>query len=312
MNRFQLIAAAFTPMHDDGSVNLAAIPGIVDFVLGQGGGGVDGLFLCGSTGEFSSLTLAERMDVTAAYHAAAAGRCKLFAHVGSNSIPESMALAEQAAELQIDAMGYAPPSYFRPANVAAVAQCLQQVASAAPQTPLYYYHIPPLTRVDIRVIDLLPLMDQAVPSFAGVKFSYPQFDDLARCVHYQRTGGNQLDTVCPSGERYEMLFGADEMLLAGMAIGAVGAVGSTYNFWAQHYRQIIDAYADGNMQRAQQFQSKVSTMVHDVLQFGGMNAIKATMTCSGLDVGPPRLPLQPLPSEKLDQLAEVLRAVPTA
>jgi N-acetylneuraminate lyase len=302
MSRFQLIAAAFTPMHEGGQLHLDLVPELVDFVLHQGEphsmeqSPIDGLFIGGSTGEFSSLTIEERKGLTLAYQQAAAGRTKLFAHVGSNSIEESKDLAAHAEALELDAIGYAPPSYFRPGNVQAVAACLQQVAAAAPNTPLYYYHIPPLTGVHIRMVDLLPLVEHSIASFAGVKFSCTQFDDLVRCVH----------------SRFEMLFGADEMLLSGMAMGAAGAVGSTYNFLARQYRKVIDAYAEGDMKRAQRCQSEVSKVVHDILALGGMNAIKASMTCSGVDIGPPRLPLQPITSAQMSKLREVLHVEATA
>ncbi len=302
MNRFQLIAAAFTPMSENGELRLDVVPALVEFALNQGeldaagNGPIDGLFIGGSTGEFSSLTVEERKNLVAAYHQAASGRTKLFAHVGSSSIEESKDLAAHAEALKLDAIGYAPPFYFRTGSVQAVADCLQQVASAAPQTPLYYYHIPPLTGVHIRMVDLLPLVEGSIPSFAGIKFSCTDLDDLVRCVQ----------------SPFEMLFGADEMLLSGMATGAAGAVGSTYNFLAPQYRRVIQAYEEGDMKRAQCDQSEVSKVVHDILKFGGLNAIKASMTCLGVDVGPPRLPLQPLTSNQMSQLNEVLHVAATA
>ncbi|MBC8405087.1 MAG: dihydrodipicolinate synthase family protein [Planctomycetes bacterium] len=293
MKKVKLIAAAFTPMEHTGELCLNAIPALVDFVLKQD---IDGLFVCGSTGEFSSLSVQERMDVLAKYQLAIAGRTRTFAHVGSNSIQESRQLAEHAATLDVDAIAYAPPSYFRPADVHAVAECLIQVAAAAPVTPLFYYHIPPLTGVHIRAIDLLPLMAEQVSSFAGVKFSCTQLDDLARCVQYD-------------DRRYEMLFGADEMLLAGLATGAGGAVGSTYNFLTPYYRRMISAYEQGDMELAQRAQSAVSHHVHRILKYGGINAIKATMSIAGLDCGPPRLPLQPLTEAQMQELGDEMRPI---
>lgn len=295
MSRFELIAAAFTPMTASGELNLAAVPALVDHTLGQtceasGKAAVDGLFVGGSTGEFSSLTVAERMQVAEAYQQAAGERCRMFVHVGCNSIDNSVALAKHAEAIGAPAIGYAPPTYFRPADVHAVAACLQKVAAAAPKTQVFYYHIPPLTGVHIRMVDLLPLMAESTPNFAGVKFSHTQFDDLARCVNGS----------------YQMLFGADEMLLAGAAIGANGAVGSTYNYFAKHYRRVLHAYEEGNMRQAQEHQAVASQAVHKVLEFGGMSAIKAAMTCAGVDVGPPRLPLTPLAAEQQSELAQIM------
>ncbi len=292
MNRPQLVAATFTPMNDDGSLNLQRVPQVVDFVLGQG---VDGLFIGGSTGEFSSLTVAERQELAAAYLQAIGERVRTFAHVGSNSLPEAQQLAEHAAAQNADAIAYSPPSYFRTCDAQVIADLLREVGAAAPQTPLYYYHIPPLTGAHVRMADLLPLVAEQVPSFAGIKFSSTQLDDLARCV--------QFENQC-----FEMLFGADEMLLAGLSVGATGAVGSTYNYLAPHYAKVIDAFVAGDMATAQRAQSDVSKTVHDILDCGGMNAIKAAMAVLGVDCGPPRLPITPLAAPRLQQLKEVLGA----
>ena len=286
-----LIAATFTPMASDQSVDISAVPGVTDFVLGQG---ADGLFVCGSTGESPSLTLEERMAVTEAYIDATEKRAPVVVHVGHNCLRDARTLAAHAAASGADAIAVAPPSYFSPANVDVLVECLQYIAEAAPATPLYYYHIPRLTGVDVRAVDLLERADGALPSFAGVKFSDFQFDDLLRCVRHD-------------GGRYNILFGSDEMCLAGMAMGADGAVGSTYNFLGPHFQRMIAAFKRGDMQQARDHQALATDIIQRLLAFGGHNAIKACMAVFGVDCGSPRLPLSPLSSQEFEGLRQSLR-----
>ncbi len=103
-----LVAATFTPMNGDGAIDLQRIPALFDFVLGQG---VDGLLVCGSTGESPSLTIDERMAVAETYIEATAKRVPVVVHVGHNSLRDARTLAAHAQQLGAEAIAVAPPSY---------------------------------------------------------------------------------------------------------------------------------------------------------------------------------------------------------
>ena len=284
-----LVAATFTPMRSDGAIDLQRIPAVCDFVLGQG---VDGLFVCGSTGESPSLTLDERMLVAQTYVEAAAKRVPVVVHVGHNSLSDARTLAAHAQQLGADAIAVVPPSYFPLTSVDVLVECLQQIAKGAPEVPLFYYHIPPITGVDLSMVELLERAE-SLPTLAGIKFSAPQFDELAACVEY-------------GSRRYNILFGCDELLLTGLQAGVDGAVGSTYNFMAPHYRRVIDAYQEGRVDEATQHQAVATGIVEEILRHGGHDAIKAAMGILGLDCGPPRLPWKPLSDEVLAALEKGL------
>ena len=284
-----LVAATFTPMNGDGAIDLQRIPAVCDFVLGQG---VDGLFVCGSTGESPSLTLDERMLVAQTYVEAAAKRVPVVVHVGHNSLRDARTLAAHAQQLGADAIAVVPPSYFPLTSVDVLVECLQQIAKGAPEVPLFYYHIPPITGVDLSMVELLERAE-ALPTLAGIKFSAPQFEELAACVEY-------------GSRRYNILFGCDELLLSGLMAGVDGAVGSTYNFMAPHYRRVIDAFEAGRVDEATQQQAVATGIVEEILRHGGHDAIKAAMGILGIDCGPPRLPWKPLSDEVLTALEKGL------
>ena len=285
-----LIAAAFTPMNSDASLNPRAVPEIVDFVLGQG---ADGLFVCGSTGEGTSLTIDERMTITEAFARAINDRVPLVAHVGHNCLDDVRTLARHASRIGVSAIAASAPSYFRPASVAVLVDCLASVAEVAPETPFFYYHIPALTGVDLRMVELLEQVADRIPTFAGIKFSSRHLDDLQQCVEFDHG-------------RYNILFGIDEMLLAGLATGVQGAVGSTYNYLAPVYRQILESIKSGDLHAAREHQLKATRVVRVILTFGGLNALKAAMAILGVDCGPTRLPIPPLDAPSCREMRDAI------
>ena len=270
-----LIAAAFTPMNANGSLLLDRVPAIVEHLRTQR---ISAMFIGGSTGEGPSLSTTERQEVSEAYVATATNEIRSIVHVGHASLTDAMTLATHAAAIGADAIAAAPPTYYPIPDACALAASLGRIASVAPQLPFFYYHIPSLTNVNIDIVELLDEVKDSVPNFAGVKFSAIEFDVLQRCV-------------VEFGDRFTMLFGSDEMLLQGLSAGAVGAIGSTYNFMGRIYSEIIEHYERGELDAARRLQAAAARIVHAILKHPLHPALKATMAIAGVDCGPPRLPL---------------------
>ena len=151
-----LIAAAFTPFHEDGSLNLGLVPALVEKLLQDG---LKGIFVCGSNGEGPNMTTEERMKVTEAFVKAANKRLLIIVHVGHSSIAESKRLAVHAQAIGADAFSSVAAFYFKPTSVETLVHCMAEIASAAPQLPFYYYHIPILTGVGMDMIDFLKITE---------------------------------------------------------------------------------------------------------------------------------------------------------
>jgi len=224
-----LVAATFTPFRADGALDLDRIPSVIDHVIKQGAAG---LYVCGSTGEGPLLTTAEREAVAAATVKAARGRVPVVIQVGHNSLADARALAAHAQQIGADAISATPPGYFKPDSVDNFIDCLIDITAGAPQLPFYLYHIPVISGVKFDMLEFLRAAEQRLPSLRGVKFSDPNLHEMLACIEY-------------GGGRYEILFGVDEMLLGGLAFGARGAVGSTYNFAAPLYLKVIAALDRG-------------------------------------------------------------------
>ncbi|XP_041335569.1 N-acetylneuraminate lyase isoform X6 [Pyrgilauda ruficollis] len=208
-----LVAATITPMTPDGKINLPVIRQYVDYLVNEQN--VKNVFVNGTTGEGLSLSIQERKQLAEEWMCQ--GKDKLdhvIIHVGALNLPECQELARHAAAIGADGIAVIAPFFFKPTNKDELVAFLQKVASEAPEVPFYYYHIPPLTGVKIRVEELLDGIKAQIPTFQGVKFSDTDLLDLAQCIHKNGTG------------EFEFLYGVDEQLLGALALGANGAVGS--------------------------------------------------------------------------------------
>ncbi|MEW5872539.1 MAG: dihydrodipicolinate synthase family protein [Chloroflexota bacterium] len=292
-----LVPAVFSPMHADGSLHLEMVPRLVEHLVQNGAAG---LYVCGSTGEGPSLTSAERQAVVEAYVQAAAGRLPVIVQVGHDSLAEARQLAAHAQAIGADAISAVPPVYFRIDSLETLLDCLADITAGAPGLPFYYYHIPRLTAARIDVVRFLQLGAQHLPNLTGVKYSDFTVFELQACASLE------------SG-RFNMLFGSDEMLLAGLVGGAQGAVGTTYNFAAPLYNQIIAAYRRGELNEAQRLQGLSVRMLEAINRYAtaatNLPAMKAMMKIIGLDCGPLRLPLTNPTAQQLETLRAEMQSI---
>ena len=107
--------------------------------------------------------------------------------------------------------------------------------------------------------------------------------------------------------RFDILNGFDEMLLCGMAVGARGGVGSTYNYSLSTYRNLYDAFLAGDIERARVFQQESVDIVHVIIRHGGgVRGGKAIMNHLGIDCGDCRLPFAPYTESEMHRLGEEL------
>ncbi len=227
-----LVAATHTPFHADGELNLAAIERQAEHLLRDG---VRAAFIGGTTGECHSLTIAERLALAGRWAEVSRGTdLRLVVHVGSNCLADARELAVQARSLGVAAIAALAPSYFKPGSVDALIDCCTEIARAAPDLPFYFYDIPSMTGVRLPMPEFLAKAADRVPTLAGLKFTNPDLASFQACL---RAGDG----------RFDILWGVDEYLLAALALGAEGAVGSTYNFAAPIYRRLIDAFLRGDL-----------------------------------------------------------------
>lgn len=282
-----LVAATHTPFHADRSLNLAIVDKQAVHLRATG---VSHAFIGGTTGESSSLTLEERRALSVRWFDVTRGSpLKAIVHVGSNCLADSRVLAAQAQELGAVAVSAVAPSYFKPGNIATLVDSMAEIASAASELPFYYYEIPTMTGITLSPSEFLAQAADRIPNLAGIKFT------SSNLIEYQ---------LCRASHdgAFDIPFGFDEMLLGALALGATGAVGSSFNFAAPIYNRLIAAFQRGGLDAAREQQVCSVRTIQKLAARGYMGAAKAVMKMLGVDVGPARLPCASLDAEQTKAL----------
>ncbi len=288
-----LVAAPFTAMNPDGGLNLDMIERQARALVDNG---VTGAFICGTTGEGMSLSMDERLQLAERWMAVAPRSLRVIVHVGHHTVGESRTLAAHAEKIKAHAFATIGPTFFRATNVEQLVEFSAQIAAGAPNLPFYYYHMPAMVGVELPMYEFLKLASKRIPNLAGLKFTHENLMDYNRCLNFE-------------GGRYDILWGRDEILLAALAFGATGAVGSTYNYMARCYHRVLSAFKVGDWEAARRAQSQAIEVIAIMSRRGGLAAGKAMMKLIGLDCGPVRAPLQNLSPEAFESLARELERV---
>ncbi len=288
-----LVAAPFAPYDAQGNISYDLI---VPYVAHLVKDGLKGLFINGSNGEGPNLTSEERMLIAEKYTAAAGNRIKTIIHLGHSSIAEARKLGAHAEKIGATAISSVAAFYYKPANVTALVDSMAAIASSAPGLPFYYYHIPHLTGVGMDMVEFLKQGREKIPNLQGIKYTAPTIHEYQSCLDY-------------AGNDFEVLYGTDEMLLSALAVGATGAIGSTYSFAAPLFYEVINAFKHKDIDKAREVQSLLVEMIKIFLAYPPIPAQKAIMDMIGIHLGSCRLPLQPLKNGEANELRKKLESI---
>ena len=289
-----LIPAVHTPLNASGELNLEIVEQQAQRCVETECGGV---YVAGTTGECHSLSPDERLALFQRWGEVVKGTgLSLICHVGDNSMPVAKALSAASQVAGADAIASMAPCFFRPDSIDGLLPYLKEISSAAPETPFYFYDIPVMTHVEVSMIELLERAKTELPNLAGLKFTNGNLMDLQTLLR-----------VDP--ERYNILFGFDEMLSAAWLYGVRGAVGSTYNHFAKLYNAIVAAVEAGDNSRVQKLQNLSVQIIRAFQKPGFAAASKEAMAFFGVDCGTVRSPLQPLSDPQRTELRQTLESL---
>jgi N-acetylneuraminate lyase len=279
-----LLAAPFSALDDKGNLHLEVIDKYCKFLIRNG---VKGVFVNGTSGEGYSLTVEERIATTERWVETSPKNFKVIIHIGHTSIKAAKKMAAHAEKIGAFGIASMAPIFFKPSSVEELSDYIEKEASAAPNTPYYYYHIPPFSGVNFPMIDLLRLVKDKIKNFNGIKFAFPDLGDYRKCIEFD-------------DGRFDILYCKDQTILSAMVLGARGSIGSTYNYAAPLTLKIMEEYFAGNMQESSALLYKSLRMVEVLENTGGYLAgAKELMRIAGIDLGTVLAPLKTISKEKL-------------
>ena len=278
--------ATITPFTSDNKINAEAMLTLMRRNLNEG---AKGLFIGGSSAECFLLTPEERKQT---YEIASElkGETNLIAHVGAISTDQAIDYALCAKAMGFDAIAATPPFYYGFDSVS-VCQYYYDIYEAV-KMPVIIYNFPGNTGREFNLSDPKYRELFQSPAIMGVKHTNQ--------VVYQLERIRNLD------HSLVVFNGFDETMVAGLALGADGSVGSTFNFMLPHYKLIFDTYKKKELELALEMQVKANNIMEALCSVGLIPAIKYVLTTQGIDAGEPRRPFLPLDDEQKKYLDKVI------
>lgn len=290
-----LIDAPFTPFDSKGEVNYDIIP---EYAALLARNGLKGVFINGSSGEGYMLTEEERMKLAEAWIAAVPKDFKVIVHVGSTCVKSSRRLAEHAQKCGAWGIGAMAPPFPKVGRIEELVKYCEEIACGAPNLPFYFYHIPAFNGAFLSMYDFLKAVDGRIPNFAGIKYTFESLYEYNRCRRYK-------------DGKFDMLHGQDETILPCLAMGgAQGGIGGTTNYNGRCLVGILDAWAEGDLEKARELQNYAQDVIDVICHFrGNIVGGKRIMKLIGLDLGPNRTPFQNVTDEEEQRLRAELEAI---
>ncbi|MEZ5354792.1 MAG: dihydrodipicolinate synthase family protein [Bryobacteraceae bacterium] len=251
--------------------------------------GVDGLYVCGQTGEGPDLPSSERKRAAeTALRVSPAGKT-VIVHVGARSLRQSVDLARHAEKTGAHAISSLPPgarySFEETRNY-------YRELAASVHIPVLIYYFPALAPNLTHIDQILELA--ALPNVIGLKFTDSDMFKLWDLVRHGAT----------------VFMGSDEMLSAGLLMGAHGGIGGTYNVMPPLFVEMYAHARAGRWKQAKNVQDIVNPIVDAILRSPPLGAIKQMLEWSGIKAGLPVAPRRGLSAEEQAALADRLRSLP--
>ncbi|MEO8135455.1 MAG: N-acetylneuraminate lyase [Betaproteobacteria bacterium] len=284
-------SALITPFDDAGAVDTSALSDLVRFELGQG---IDGFYVGGSTGEAFLQNAVERAAFLAAVaHEVAAvdPSATLIAHVGAIATSEALELGRAAVGAGYHAISAIPPFYYEFSREQHLAHYFELADRIA--LPLLVYNFPKRVGTALGTAQLLQLLEH--PNIVGIKHTS---QDLYQLEQIKRARPDAI-----------LFNGFDEMFLAGLAMGADGAIGSTYNFMGALFVAMRERFVAGHAADALALQRTANQVIDMLVEVGVFEGTKRILAVLGHDCGPCRKPFLPLAPAALARVDACVREV---
>ncbi len=287
-----VVSAAITPLKNGGNeVDYDALKNYCDFLIEKG---IQGLFICGTTGEGPLLSIQEKESIIKVVVKHVNGRVKVVAHSGEITTENSMKLSKIAQKHGADAVAVVLP-YFYSLDEEALLEHFVKVANSVPDFPVYIYNIPQNTINNFSPILLEKLLNK-VKNIAGIKTSNA---DLAQLQAYlEKFNGKHTTFV-----------GSDRYAMAGLGAGAQGIVSGNASTFPELFINLYQSIEKGDIKTARKHQliiNKLATILKDGRYPG---YYKKALELRGIKVGKVRAPHRELFPDEVEELKRSLEVM---
>lgn len=277
--------AIVTPMNADGSVNYAKYRELIEWQIQNG---TDAIIACGTTGESSTLTHEEHIEVIRTAVEQTAGRIPVISGTGSNDTAYCIELSQEAERLGADALLLVTPYYNKTSQRGLVAH-YTAVADAV-NLPILLYNVPSRTGVDIKPETIATLSKH--PRIVAVKEANGNISAAA-----------QVAALCD----IDIYSGNDDQIVPLLSLGGKGVISVMANIEPRRTHDIVARWFAGDVEGSRALQLELLELANAMFMDVNPIPVKEAMNRMGWDVGECRLPLYSMDIASKDKLAAVLK-----
>lgn len=286
MHRFGgIYPALLTPMYSDETINYKELKKLARMNLNKG---VKGFYVGGSTAECFLLSLDERKKLLDTVVEENNGQGVILSHIGCIAQRDAIELAKHAKQAGADVISSIPPFYFG-FSPEEIHNYYVSIVEAV-DLPMLIYHFPANSGVKMTAEQVNAYLED--PRFVGIKYTS---NDLFLMGQIRNSNPDKV-----------IFNGCDEICLSGLAAGADGAIGSTYNFMAEKFIALQNAFLRGEIDEAKALQKQAVNIISALCKVKIMPGEKAILNMMGFEMGVCRKPFRSVTAEEQAYLKKVL------
>lgn len=283
-------APQLTPFYDDGEVNYSEYTRLTRFLVE---GGVKGIFVCGTTGEFANLTMEERKRLLTAAKEGTGTECRILYNITALNLKDIEDLIAWAKQEEVDAVSITAP-YYHGYDQIALTNYFIKVSEMAAPLPVYLYNIPSMVHNTISP-EILEAVCGACGNVRGIKDSSMDFMTFLK-----------FQMAAPDKD-FEILTGNDAQVLTALQAGGGGAVIALAGVFPKLCSAIYDRFQGGDLGGARTAQETILKLRDLVRGTIPVTAHKEMLRMQGFAMGKARFPFRELTEAEQNKIRETVQ-----
>ena len=280
--------AIVTPMLENGEVNYPKLGEIIEFQIANK---TDAIVICGTTGEASTLSHEEHIEVIDYCVKKVAKRVPVIAGTGSNSTETAIYLSQEAEKSGADALLVVTPYYNKATQKGLIAHYTQVAESV--DLPIIMYNVPGRTGCNIAPQTAATLV-RTVKNIVGIKEASGNISQVAKLM-----------SIC--GDEIELYSGNDDQIVPLMSLGGLGVISVLSNVAPKETHDIVEKYLDGDVKGSMELQLKAIPLIDQLFCEVNPIPVKAAMNLMGFECGPLRMPLTEMENANKENLKAAMK-----
>ncbi len=280
--------ALVTPFKDNGEINYQKLEELLEEQIAEG---TDAIISCGTTGESSTMTHEEHIEVVRYTCQVVKGRIPVVAGTGSNSTREAIHLSQEAQKAGANGLLLVTPYYNKATQKGLIAHYTAIAESV--KIPILLYHIPGRTGVTMKPETIVTLCKE-VSNIVGVKEASGNFSSIATMM--SMADGN-----------IDLYSGNDDQIVPLLAMGGKGVISVLSNVAPRQTHELCQAFFDGDLKKSLKLQLDAVPLVTQLFCEVNPIPVKAAMNLMGKDVGFLRMPLTEMEPANQKNLAAAMK-----